>query len=154
MKLPRRLLALCAALTGLAAVCGLTPALAQDSVLQAPIRPNAVSVALVQQDSSDCLNSTVKDDPDRTRGGAILVTRNSDGTATIDVGVTVTPDTTYHFYLKCVRLLGDITTDGEGVGLASFRIKISEVRAKFAFAMLPQDAASGNKFQSLTVALP
>ena len=154
MMLPTGLPALRAVLTGLAGLCVLVPAFAQDSVFEAPTRPNAVSVALVQQDSSDCTNSTVKDDPNRTRGGNIWITRNNDGTATVDVGVTVTPNTTYHFYLKCVRLLGDIKTDDEGVGLASFRIKTSEVRPKFAFAMLPEGGDSGNKFQSLTARLP
>ncbi len=112
---------------------------------------SSVSVSLIQQDSSDCTNTTVKDDPDRIRGGDILVTRNSDGTTTAKVGMTVTPGTTYHFYLKCVRQLGDITTDDGGIGLASFAFETSAVGNVYAFDMYPQGAPSGNKFQSLTV---
>ena len=42
--------------------------------------------------------------------------RQQDGTTVVKVGMTVKPDTTYHFFLKCVRLLGDIRTDDEGIG--------------------------------------
>jgi hypothetical protein len=65
--------------------------------------------------------------------------------------MTVTPNTTYHFFLKCVRLLGDITTDPEGIGLATFTFQTSDVGSTFAFDMYPEGAPSGNKFQSMTV---
>lgn len=117
---------------------------------QLPADPNEVSVGLIQQDSSDCTNTTVKDDPSRTRGGQIWVTR-SGGTTTVRVAMTVTPDTTYHFFLKCVRALGDIRTDSEGVGMASFDFQTSSVGSTYAFDMYPDGAPSGNKFQSLTV---
>jgi hypothetical protein len=109
------------------------------------------SISLIQQDFSDCTNSTVKDNPDRTRGGEISVTRNADGTTTVKVGMTVTPDTIYHFYLKCVRQLGDITTDDGGIGLASFQFQTSSAGSVYAFDMYPDGAPSGNKFQSLTI---
>jgi len=129
-------------LFGVVALCGgTTSALAQSSN----------SVSLIQQDFSDCTNTTVKDDPGRTRGGEILVARNSDGTTTVKVGMTVTPDTIYNFYLKCVTQLGTITTDDVGIGRATFQFPTSSVGSVFAFDMYPNGAPSGNKFQSLTV---
>lgn len=115
---------------------------------------NEVSVSLIQQESSDCTNTTVQDDPNRTRGGQIWVTRNSNGTTRVQVGMTVTPKTTYHLFLKCVRQLGDIKTDDEGIGLATFEFATSSVGPTFAFDMYPDGATSGNKFQSLTVKFP
>jgi hypothetical protein len=108
-------------------------------------------LSLIQQDFSDCTNTTVKDNPERNTGGEIWVTRNSDGTTFVKVGMTVTPNTTYHFYLKCVRQLGDIKTDDDGIGIASFEFQTSSVGNVFAFDMYPEGAPSGNKFQSLTV---
>jgi len=113
---------------------------------------NVKSVSLIQQDGSDCTNTTVKDDPNRTRGGEIWVTRQSDGTTSVQVGMTATPNTTYHFFLKCVRLLGDIRTGDEGSALANFSFQTSSVGSTFGFDMYPEGAPPGNKFQSLTVA--
>lgn len=118
-----------------------------------PAIDGGVSVALVAQDFSDCTNTTVKDDPNRTRGGEIWIKKNA-GTTTVQVAMTVNPNTTYHLFLKCVRLLGDITTSDEGIGLATFSFKSSEVGSTFAFDMYPEGAPAGNKFQSLTVNLP
>jgi hypothetical protein len=113
--------------------------------------PNQISVSLIQQDSSDCTNSTVRDDPNRTRGGEVLVTKSPNGTTKVEIGMTVTPNTTYHFFLKCVRELGQIRTDDEGIGLATFEFQTSSAGATFAFDMYPDGAPSGNKFQSMTV---
>jgi hypothetical protein len=130
------------ALLGVLALCGVsTSAVGQSSE----------KISLIQQDSSDCTNTTVKDDPYRTRGGEIVVTRNTDGTTSVGVGMTVTANTTYHFYLKCVRQLGDITTDDGGIGEASFSFPTSSVGNVYAFDMYPEGAPSGDKFQSLTV---
>jgi hypothetical protein len=119
-----------------------------------PPNSNELSVSLIQQDSSDCTNTSVRDDPNRTRGGEIRLTRGSNGTTHVKVGMTVTPNTTYHFYLKCVRQLGDIKTDDEGIGLATFEFATSSVGSTFAFDMYPEGAPSGNKFQSLTIKFP
>jgi hypothetical protein len=136
--------ACCAALIGLTVyVAGNVAAPAQSGTTR--------NVSLIQQDQSDCTNTTVKDDPIRTRGGEISVTRNSNGSTTVKVAMTVTPDSTYHFFLKCVRQLGDIKTDDEGTGEATFSFQTSEAGATFAFDMYPEGAPSGNKFQSLTV---
>lgn len=144
-----------AILVGLAAVsASVVSASAQSSAAPPPLASNEVVVSLIQQDQSDCTNTTVKDDPNRTRGGEIWVTRNSNGVTRVQVGMTVTPNTTYHLFLKCVRQLGDIKTDEEGIGLATFEFTTSSVGAIFAFDMYPDGAPSGNKFQSLTVKFP
>ncbi|MGJ4998999.1 hypothetical protein [Bradyrhizobium sp. HKCCYLR20261] len=67
------------------------------------------------------------------------------------IAMTAKPNTSYHFFLKCVRLLGDIKTDDDGTGMASFDFKASEVGARFAFDMYPEGAPPGEKFQSLPV---
>jgi hypothetical protein len=144
---------LCAALVGAAALIGIA-ARAQVPLGKAPPASNEVSVSLIQQDFSDCSNSSVKDDPNRTRGGEIWVTRGSNGITSVRVAMTVSPNTTYHFFLKCVRQLGDIRTDDEGTGMASFDFQTSAVGSTYAFDMYPEGAPAGNKFQSLTVKFP
>lgn len=142
-------------LIGLAALSTLSiPALGQTAApwpFDNPATPGDVSVGLIQQDQSDCTNSTVKDDPDRLRGGEIRVTQGNDGNTTVQVSITVAPNTTYHLYLKCVRQLGDIMTGDEGTGTATFVFATASVGSTFAFDMYPEGAPSGNKFQSLTV---
>src|SRR6187399_1289234 len=94
-----------ALLIGFAAFSALSVSASAESPWSEPVVPNGVQVSLIQQDQSDCTNTTVKDDPDRTRGGQIWVTRGTDGNTPVQVAMTVTPNTTYHFFLKCVRLL-------------------------------------------------
>jgi len=124
---------------------------AQPSPWDSPVGPNERMVALVAQDFSDCTNTTVQNDPNRTRGGEIWVTRQSDGSTSIRVAMTATPNTTYHFYLKCVRELGTIKTDEEGTGMATFSFPTGSVGSTFAFDSYPSGAPAGNKFQSVTV---
>ena len=109
-------------------------------------------VPLIRQDSSDCLNSNVNaNDPDRI-GGIVVVARAADGSFRVDVTINKgTPDTTYHFYLKCVQQIGDIRTDRDGVGTGSFVFAVNLVGAAFAFDSYPEGAPSGNKFQSVKV---
>jgi len=110
-----------------------------------------VLVSLVRQDFSDCNNGNVSTrDPSLVQGTA-WVTRQPDGTTAVKVGLTVQPKTTYHFYLKCVRQLGDIVTDEEGIGSAVFSFPTNAVGSVYAFDMYPQGAPLGNKFQSVQV---
>jgi hypothetical protein len=118
-----------------------------------PAAAQSTSVALVLQDFSDCTNANVKDSGGGAPGGEVSIVRNGDGSTTIKVGMSATPDTTYHFYLKCVRQLGDIKTDDDGVGIASFTLAAGAVGAVFAFDMYPEGAPAGNKFQSVQVHL-
>ena len=111
--------------------------------------PNLREVALVKQDFSDCDNSTVS--PSGYVGGTAWVVRNTDGTTSVKVGITAQRNTTYHFFLKCVRILGDIQTYDEGVGEAIFSFRTNEIGNTFAFDMYPEGAPTGNKYQSVTV---
>jgi hypothetical protein len=107
---------------------------------------------LVQQDFSDCQNSDVRQTtPPTTMGGAILVNRGSDGNTTVKVALTAARNTTYHFFLKCVRQLGDIQTSEEGVAEVSFSFPTSEAGNVFAFDSYPDGAPAGNKFQSTQI---
>ena len=110
-------------------------------------------VSLVRQDFSDCTNSNVSDKDPSLIGGQAWVVRNPDGTTSVKIAMTVKADTTYHFFLKCVRLLGDIKTDDEGVGEASFNFQTDSVGTVFAFDMYPEGAPPGNKYQSVQVNL-
>jgi len=110
----------------------------------------SIVVSLIAQDFSDCTNTTVKDDPNRTRGGEIKISRQGDST-TVAVAMTANANTTYHVYLKCVRQLGDIKTDGEGVGTGQFNFSNASTGSVFAFDVYPEGAPAGNKFQSMTV---
>jgi len=118
-----------------------------------PIPPPAfpsVTVALVRRDFSDCTNSDVS--ASEPNVGSVAVTPQVGGGYSVAVTVTAgTPNTAYHFYLKCVRGLGDIQTDGRGGAQATFTINTGEVGNQFAFDSYPEGAPEGNKFQSVTV---
>ena len=114
----------------------------------------ATSVSMVLQDFSDCSNANVKDNGGGAPGGLVEILRNKDGTTSIKVGLSATPLTTYHFFLKCVRLLGDIKTDEDGTGEALFTLPANAVGPVFAFDSYPEGAPAGNKFQSVQVRLP
>ena len=141
-----------AILVGLAAVfAGGGSAAAQTA---GAVQGSAAQGYLVRQDFSDCTNSNVSKVYSPLVGGSVWVTRRPDGTTGVKVAMTVTPNTTYHFFLKCVRLLGDITTDGEGVANVSFVFPTNSVGAVFGFDMYPEGAPLGNKYQSTQIAFP
>jgi hypothetical protein len=125
----------------------LTSAADAQGAAQAP----AAEVALVRQDSSDCTNSNVSANDLSRVGGTAWVVRQSDGKTSVKVAITATPNTAYHFFLKCVTALGDVTTGDEGVGVADFVFPTSSAGPVFAFDMYPQGAPAGNKFQSVQV---
>lgn len=113
-----------------------------------------VEATLVRQDQSDCTNSNVSaNDPDKDRG-IVIVNRLSDGTTQVKVGMTVRPNTTYHFFLKCVRELGTIVTDDEGEGHAAFSFRTGEVGNVYGFDMYPTGPGLIDKYQSVQVRMP
>jgi hypothetical protein len=116
-----------------------------------PMPANERQVPLVKQDESDCTNTTVPSGNPETVGGDLLLIRDNDGNTTVKIAMTVSPDTTYHFFLKCVRQLGDIKTGDEGTATATFTFPTNSVGSTFAFDMYPEGAPLGNKFQSATV---
>jgi hypothetical protein len=107
--------------------------------------PGLREVPMVQQDSSDCSNSNVNPG---VVGGTVWVVRGPDGKTSVKVGITAKPNTVYHFFLKCVRILGDVTTSDEGSGIGTFSFNSNEAGNVFAFDMYPEGAPPGNKYQS------
>ena len=132
--------------------CGLGALLAATGPVAAQDKARLpAKVSMVRQDFSDCQNGNVSDNGGLLTSGTAWLLSNNDGTTTVKIAITVNPDTTYHFFLKCVRLLGDIKTDDEGTGEAVFTFRTNEVGPVFAFDMYPEGAPAGNKFQSVQV---
>jgi hypothetical protein len=113
--------------------------------------PNQRQVYLVQRDAADCSGSDVPNVDSPLVGGNVWVTRLHDGNTSVKVAMTTKPNTTYHFFLKCVRRLADIVTDDEGVANVSFAFPTNLVGPVFAFDMYPEGAPAGNKYQSAQV---
>jgi hypothetical protein len=153
MRLTKRLRGLLACGTlwvALAAVAATSVAVAQ--IPRPPKVPNQNQVYLVRQDFSDCTNTNVPNVDSPLVGGNVWVTRMSDGTTAVKVAMTASPNMTYHFFLKCVRLISDITTDSEGVANVAFSFPTNAAGNVYAFDMYPEGAPAGNKFQSAQVA--
>jgi hypothetical protein len=108
-------------------------------------------VPLVRRDFSDCANGDVSAQPPQPAGGNATVDRGADGNTHVRVVLTAQPNTTYHFFLKCVLQLGDVTTQANGVGIANFNFRTSSTGDVFAFDSYPEGAPLGNKFQSVQV---
>jgi len=115
------------------------------------VDPNQREGYLVRQDQSDCINSDVPNVDSPLVSGNLWVTRLHDGNTSVKIAVTAKPKTAYHFFLKCVRQLVDITTDEEGVVNVTIAFPTSLVDAVYAFDMYPEGAPAGNKFQSAQV---
>jgi hypothetical protein len=115
-----------------------------------PPPPNqGVKTYMIRQDQSDCNNSNVNANNPSLIGGSVWVLRQSNGSTTVEVAITGTPNTTYNFYHKCVGQLGTITTQDEGEGSATFTTNMSA--GLVTFDMYPNGAPSGNKFQSVPI---
>jgi hypothetical protein len=127
----------------------LLPALAQ--LAPQPSDTNQRQVYLVRKDQSDCTNSDVPNVDSPLVAGNIWVTRLHDGNTSVKVALNAKQNTTYRFFLKCVRPLADITTDDEGVAIASFAFPTNLVGAVYGFDVLPEGAPPGNRFQSAQV---
>ena len=127
-------------------------ALAEGMLRATPRDPNQTQVYLVRQDASNCQNSDVRNVDSPLVGGNVWVSRVANGNTDVKVAMTARPNTTYHFFLKCIRLLGDISTDSEGVAVVSFSFPTSSVGNVYAFDMYPDGAPPGNKYQSAQVA--
>jgi hypothetical protein len=134
-----------------AVVAASVAALAQISV-EGPQDENQRQVVLVRKDVSECSGSDVPNVDTPLVGGNVVVTRLRDGTTSAEVAITAKPNTTYQFFLKCVRRLGDITTDDEGVAIVSFAYPTNSVGNTYAFEMHPEGAPPGNRYQSAQVA--
>lgn len=122
------------------------------ALAQTPPPPSSErEVYLIRQDQSDCTNTTVPSGDPPNQAGTVSLIRGNDGNTTVKIAMTVSRDTTYHFFLKCVRQLGDIRTGDEGTALATFTFPTDSVGSTYGFDMYPEGAPLGNKFQSATV---
>jgi hypothetical protein len=109
---------------------------------------------LVRRDFSDCANSDVQDNDPSLVGGTVLIVLNENGSSRITVTLTrAKANTVYHFFLKCVRGLGDILTDAHGAATKTFDLQPADARNTFTFDMYPDGAPAGNKYQSVQIQL-
>ena len=132
-----------------AALAASISALAQ--IPMPPVDPNQRQVYLVHKEQSDCTNSDVPNVASPLVSGNVWVTRLHDGNTSVRVAATLKPNTKYQFFLKCVRQLGVITTDDEGVATVAFAFPTNLVGAVYGFDMYPEGAPAGEKFQSAQV---
>jgi hypothetical protein len=133
------------------AAIALASIVADAQIKPPPPKPNERQVYLVRQDQSDCTNANVPGDDSPSVDGNIWLSRQTDGTTLVKVALTASPNTTYHFFLKCVRYLGDIETDGEGEADTAFSFKTNEVGDVYGFDSFPETGRPGNTFQSAQV---
>lgn len=141
---------------GFTAVLGAT-AISFVASAQKPIGPPTpligpnVEAYLIRQNSSDCTNSNVNANNPSLIGGTAFVVRGDDGNTTVKVAITASPNTTYNFYLKCVKQLGTIVTQDEGEGNGMFQFPTNSVGSVYGFDMYPNGSPPGNIFQSVQV---
>ena len=131
-----------------AALAASISALAQ--ITQRQLDPNQRQVVLVRQDTSDCSGSDVPNVDSPLVGGTLWATQLFDGNTGVKIAMTTRPNTTYRVSLKCVRPLGDLTTDDEGVANVSFAFPTNLVGPVYSFELSAGDAP-GNKYQSAQV---
>jgi hypothetical protein len=124
-----------------------------DAFAQNPPRPdpNFRQVYLIRQDYSDCTNANVPNTKGPKQMGVVSVRRGSDGNTTLKIAFAGTPNTTYHFFLKCEGLLKDITTGPDGKAEDTVIFPTSKTGNIYAFDSYPAGAPPGNKMQSAQV---
>ena len=111
----------------------------------------AETVALVRQDEGGCTNENVSDTGSAAVAGSVTVSRETEATSTAAIRLAgVSPDTNYRIYLKCVRQLGTLRTDGKGSAGRTVDFPTDSTGPAFAFEVYPEGAAPGAKLQSLT----
>src|SRR5262245_9491531 len=130
-----------------AALAASVSALAQ--IAQRQVDPNQRQVVLVRQDTSDCSGSDVPNVDSPLVGGTLWATQLFDGNTSVKIAMTTRPNTTYRISLKCVRPLGDLTTDDEGVANVS-AFPTNLVGPVYSFELSAGDAP-GSKYQSAQV---
>lgn len=136
---------------GAAVLAGTTIATTAQYVPHSPVDPNQRQVVLVHQDASECSGRDVPNADSAAVRGTIWATRLFDGNTGVKVAITARPNTTYHVMLKCVRPIGDIKTDDEGVGNLSLVFPTNLVGAEYSFELAPDNAAAGSRYQSAQV---
>jgi hypothetical protein len=136
------------AIAAVAVLASSVATLAQMAQRQAD--PSQRQVVLVRQDTSDCSGRDVPNVDSPLVGGTLWATRLFDGNTSVKVAMTTRPNTTYRVALKCVRPLGDITTDDEGVAIVSFAFPTDLVGPVYSFELSAGDTP-GSKYQSAQI---
>ena len=116
-----------------------------------PVDPNQRQVVLVHRDTSECSGNDVPNTDSASVRGTIWATRLFDGNTGVKVAITARPNTVYHVMLKCVRPIGDIKTDEEGVGNLSLAFPTNLAGPEYSFELAPDNAAAGSRYQSAQI---
>jgi len=133
---------------GAAMLVATTIATTAQYIVQRPTDPNQREVVLVRQDTSDCSGRDVPNVESPSVSGTIWATRLFDGNTGVKVALTAKPNTTYHVSLKCVRSIGDVKTDDEGIGNLSLVFPTNLAGAEYSFELAPDNAPAGSRYQS------
>jgi len=112
----------------------------------------AVTVALVRQDEGSCTNDNMADTGSVVVAGSATVSPETSTTYTAAIRLAgITPNTSYHVFLKCFRQLGMIRTDAAGNAGRTFEFPTDAVGPVIAFEISPEGAPPGTKLQSLPI---
>jgi hypothetical protein len=112
----------------------------------------AVTVALVRQDEGSCTNDSVADTGSAVVAGSATVFHDTSISSTAAIRlVGMSPNTSYHVYLKCFRQLGMMRTDADGNAGRTFGFPAEAGGPVIAFEISPEGAPPGTKLQSLAV---
>ncbi|MGA7385945.1 MAG: hypothetical protein WBW81_15020 [Methylocella sp.] len=112
----------------------------------------AATVALVRRDDGSCTNDNVADTGSAVLAGSATVSPDTSTTSTAAIRLAgVSPNTSYHVYLKCFRQLGMIRTDAQGNAGRTFDFPTDAGGPVIAFELSPEGAPPGTKLQSLSV---
>jgi hypothetical protein len=118
--------------------------------LQPRLEANQRQVVLVRQDTADCAAGDIPNVDSPLVGGTLWATQLFDGNTSVKLAMTGRPNTVYRVTLKCVRPLGDVTTDDDGVANVSFAFPTNLVGPVYSFELTP-GAGPGDKYQSAQV---
>jgi hypothetical protein len=110
----------------------------------------AVTVALVRQDEGSCTNDNVADTGSPVVAGSATVSPETSSTSTAAIRLAgVSPNTSYHVYLKCFRQLGMMRTDAGGNAGRTFEFPTDAGGPVISFELSPEGTPPGPKLQSL-----
>lgn len=136
---------------GAAMLVGTSVATPAQFIVQRPTDPNQRQVVMVRQDASDCSGRDVPNVDSPSVGGTIWATRLFDGNTGVKVAMTAKPNTTYRISLKCVRPIGEVKTDDEGIANLSLVFPTNLVGAEYSFELAPEGAPAGSRYQSAQI---
>lgn len=136
---------------GAAMLVGTSMATPAQFIVQRPTDPNQRQVVMVRQDASDCSGHDVPNVDSPSVGGTIWATRLFDGNTGVKVAMTAKPNTTYRISLKCVRPIGEVKTDDEGIANLSLVFPTNLVGSEYSFELAPEGAPAGSRYQSAQI---